>query len=75
VVLSGAAQLTLGGELEGKFFAKGDKNQPRGAGIKGGTTRRVAQGDLASIPQGTPHHVDPGDGYIVYMVIKIHGKQ
>lgn len=75
LVLSGAAQLTLGGDLEGKTFAKGDKNQPRGTGIKGGTVRRVAQGDLVSIPQGTPHHVDPGEGYIVYAVIKIHGKQ
>jgi mannose-6-phosphate isomerase-like protein (cupin superfamily) len=75
LVLSGSAQLTLGGELEGKFFAKGDKNQPRGTGIKGGITWRVAQGDLVSIPQGTPHHVDPGEGYIVYAVIKIHGKQ
>jgi mannose-6-phosphate isomerase-like protein (cupin superfamily) len=75
MVLSGSAQVTLGGELEGKFFAKGDKNQPRGTGIKGGTTWRVAQGDLVSIPQGTPHHVDPADGYIVYAVIKIHGKQ
>jgi mannose-6-phosphate isomerase-like protein (cupin superfamily) len=75
LVLSGSAQVTLGGELEGKFFAKGDKNQPRGTGIKGGTVRRVAQGDLVSIPQGTPHHVDSGEGYIVYAVIKIHGKQ
>ena len=75
LVLSGSAQLTLGGELEGKTFAKGDKNQLRGTAIKGGTVRRVSEGDLVSIPQGTPHHVDPGDGHIVYAVIKIHGKQ
>lgn len=75
VVLSGAAQVTLGGDLTDKFFQRGDKTQLRGTGIKGGTVRRVAQGDLVSIPRGTPHHVDPGEGYIVYMVIKIHGKQ
>lgn len=74
VVLSGAAQVTLGGNLEGMFFERGDKTQLRGTGIKGGTVRRVAQGDLVSIPRGTPHHVDPGEGYIVYAVIKIHSK-
>jgi mannose-6-phosphate isomerase-like protein (cupin superfamily) len=75
LVLSGAAHVTLGGELTDKFLEDGQKNELRGTGIKGGTVRQVAPGDVVSIPRGTAHHVDPRGGYIIYMVIKIPGKK
>lgn len=75
LVLSGGGELTLGGDLTNKFLEHGDKNEPRGSAIKGGTVRHVAPGDVVSIPRGTAHHVDAGEGYIIYMVIKIPGKK
>jgi len=74
VVQSGSAKLTLGGEIIDPSPERGNSGEPRGNGIKGGTSRQVSQGDMVNIPRGVAHLVDPGDGYILYTVVKIHGK-
>ncbi|MBZ5512879.1 MAG: hypothetical protein LAN70_17165 [Acidobacteriia bacterium] len=73
LVLAGEAQLTLGGKIIDEHLKDGSKVEFRGTGIKGGKVFKVKPGDVVSVPRGTPHHVEPGEGYIVYMVIKIPG--
>jgi len=74
VVLSGAATLTLGGELiDGKVY-QGDPAEVRSPNMKGGSTRTIATGDVVSVPRGTVHQVKTGVGHIHYMVIKVMGK-
>jgi mannose-6-phosphate isomerase-like protein (cupin superfamily) len=72
LVVSGEALCTLGGDIEDKTLAR--PNEYRGTRIAGGTTRRVGPGDIVSAPRGTPHQMDPGEGHIVYLVIKIAGR-
>jgi mannose-6-phosphate isomerase-like protein (cupin superfamily) len=73
VVLSGSAQLTLGGDITDKKLAR--ENEYRGTAIAGGSTRPVAAGDIISAPRGTPHQMDPGAGHILYIVIKVMGQR
>jgi quercetin dioxygenase-like cupin family protein len=73
LVLAGEAQLTLGGKIINEYLKDGSKVELRGTGIKGGTVYKVKPGDVVSVPRGTPHYFEPGEGYIVYMVIKIPG--
>lgn len=71
LVLSGDAEVTLGGEISDK--KNKTEYEIRGTTIVGGTTSRVAAGDIISIPSGTPHQMNPGTGHILYLVIKIFG--
>ncbi len=72
LIVSGSAEATLGGEItDGKSTAA---NELRGSVIKGGTTRKVAAGDMISIPAGTAHQMNPGTGQVLYIVIKITGR-
>ena len=48
-----------------------DDHDFHGNTIVGGTTKTVAEGDIVSAPHGTAHQMDPGDGHILYIVIKI----
>lgn len=73
VIMSGSAQLTLGGDITDKKSTA--PNEYRGTAIGGGTTRPVAAGDIVSAPRGTPHQMDAGDGHILYVVIKVFGGQ
>jgi quercetin dioxygenase-like cupin family protein len=75
VVLSGAATLTLGGELIGGKAHNGDPVEIRSPDMKGGTKRTIATGDVISVPRGTVHFVNPGVGHIHYMVIKVMGNR
>ncbi len=69
LIVSGSAEATLGGEItDGKSTAQ---NELRGSIIKGGTTRKVAAGDMISIPAGTAHQMNPGAGQVLYLVVKI----
>lgn len=71
LVLSGSARSTLGGRI-----VDGTRTAPReqrGTVIEGGTTRDVGPGDLVSAPRGTPHQMDPGNGHVLYVVIKVIG--
>jgi mannose-6-phosphate isomerase-like protein (cupin superfamily) len=53
-VLSGSAQLTLGGALENPREAT--PGEWRAARIVGGKTFTIIKGDLIVVPRGTPHH-------------------
>jgi mannose-6-phosphate isomerase-like protein (cupin superfamily) len=68
MVLEGSADLFLGGEvLEEKTISPG---QHRGSGLEGATRHALQPGDLAYIPEGTPHLVDARESRIVYLVVK-----
>ena len=71
VVLSGSAQLTLGGDIADKRLAR--ENEYRGTAITGGSTVSVSAGDIVSAPRGTAHQMDPGTGHVLYVVIKVMG--
>jgi len=70
LIVSGAAQVTLGGEITDKKSTA--ENEFRGSIIKGGTTSSVAAGDMISIPAGTAHQMDASQGQVLYLVIKIN---
>ncbi len=71
LVVSGSAEVTLGGDVIDKKTK--EENEYRGTTIAGGTTRKVGAGDIISIPRGTAHQMNPGSGYVLYIVIKMHG--
>lgn len=71
LILSGSAEVTLGGEVTDKKATA--ENEFRGMMIVGGTTSSVEVGDIISIPRGTAHQMNPGTGHILYLVIKIIG--
>ena len=53
-VLSGSAQLTLGGTLDNPREAT--PGEWKSAKINGGKTFTITKGDLIVVPRGTPHH-------------------
>lgn len=75
VVLSGAATLTLGGELINGKPHNNDPVEIRSPEMKGGIKQVVSAGDVISVPRGTVHFVNPGVGHIHYIVIKVMGSK
>ncbi|HSF19817.1 MAG TPA: heme-binding protein [Vicinamibacteria bacterium] len=68
-VLDGSATFVTGGKVvDGRTTAPGEI---RGAGIEGGTTRRLTKGDVIIVPQGTPHWFKEVDGVVDYYVVKV----
>ena len=70
VVQSGAATLTVGGELvDGKTTAP---NELRATSIKGGEEKKLAAGDIVTIPAKVAHQVklEPGKEF-TYFVVKV----
>jgi len=70
VVQSGAATLVYGGELvDGKTSAP---NEMRAASIAGGMEKKLAAGDVVTIPPKVPHQVklEPGKEF-TYFVVKV----
>ena len=70
VVQSGEATLVVGGELvDGKTTAP---NEMRAASIKGGTEKKIAAGDVVTIPAKVAHQVklDAGKAF-TYFVVKV----
>jgi mannose-6-phosphate isomerase-like protein (cupin superfamily) len=70
VVQSGEATLVVGGELvDGKTSAP---NEMRAASIKGGTEKKLAAGDVVTIPAKVAHLVklDAGKQF-TYFVVKV----
>jgi mannose-6-phosphate isomerase-like protein (cupin superfamily) len=70
VVESGEATLTVGGELvNGKTTAP---NEMRAPAIKGGSEKKLATGDIVTIPAKVPHQlkVDKGKEF-TYFVVKV----
>jgi mannose-6-phosphate isomerase-like protein (cupin superfamily) len=69
-VQSGEATLVVGGELvDGKTTAP---NEMRGPSIKGGTEKKLAAGDVVTIPVKTPHllKIDAGKQF-TYFYVKV----
>jgi mannose-6-phosphate isomerase-like protein (cupin superfamily) len=73
LIVGGTAEATLGGDITDKKSTA--ENEFRGTTIAGGTTRAVAAGDMISIPRGTAHQMNPGQGQVLYLVIKMMGKR
>ena len=70
VVQSGEATLVVGGELvDGKTTAA---NEMRALSIKGGSEKKLAAGDVVTIPAKVPHQVklDAGKQF-TYFVVKV----
>ena len=70
VVQSGEATLVVGGELvDGKTSTP---NEMRGPSIKGGTEKKLAAGDIVTIPAKVPHQLklDAGKQF-TYFVVKV----
>ena len=70
IVQSGEATLVVGDELiDGKTSAP---NEMRAASIKGGTEKKLAAGDVATIPAKTAHQLklDPGKEF-TYFYVKV----
>jgi mannose-6-phosphate isomerase-like protein (cupin superfamily) len=70
LVIEGKATLITGGDLIDAHA--GPNGESGGSGIRNGTTRSVAEGDLIHIPAGTPHQllIAPGTPYSA-LVIKV----
>src|SRR5664279_318851 len=70
VVQAGEATLVVGGEMvDGKTSAP---NEMRAASIKGGTEKKLAAGDVVTIPAKVAHQVklDAGKAF-TYFVVKV----
>jgi mannose-6-phosphate isomerase-like protein (cupin superfamily) len=70
VIQSGEATLIYGGDLvDGKTTAPGEMVAPA---IRGGMEKKIAAGDIVTIPVKVPHQMklDPGK-QITYFVIKV----
>lgn len=68
IVLEGSGTLTLGGKLANEKRLN-DANLS-GTGIEGGTATKLAKGDVAFAPAGTPHWFNVIDGSLV--LISLH---
>jgi mannose-6-phosphate isomerase-like protein (cupin superfamily) len=69
-VQSGEATLVVGGELvDGKTTAP---DEMRAASIKGGTEKKLAAGDVATIPAKVAHQVKlDADKAFTYFIVKV----
>ena len=68
-VMDGAATFTTGGVIvEGKTTAPGEV---RGTSIRDGESRRIAKGDVLTIPNGIPHWFSGVEGSVTYLVVKV----
>jgi mannose-6-phosphate isomerase-like protein (cupin superfamily) len=70
VIESGEAILVTGGKL--LHPANASPVELRGTGLDGGTERRLAAGDVLTIPAGMPHQVKVAPGKaVLYLAIKV----
>ena len=67
-IMEGAATFVTGGSIVGAETAS--PGQIRGSGIQGGTTHKLAAGDVIVIPKGTPHWFKDVPKLVVYYVVK-----
>ncbi|MFZ4380986.1 MAG: cupin domain-containing protein [Sandarakinorhabdus sp.] len=68
-VVSGAGQFVTGGTLEGTRDV--DAANQSGTGIAGGSSRRVATGDIMAVPAGVPHWIPSVEGRLVLISLKV----
>jgi quercetin dioxygenase-like cupin family protein len=68
-VLDGAATVVTGGRaIEARLTAPGER---RGSSIDGGTTQRLAKGDVFVVPNGVPHRFTEVQAPFLYYVVKV----
>ena len=68
-VLDGTATLVTGGTaVDAKVTAADER---RGASISGGTTRKLAKGDVIVVPRGTAHQFTEVQAPFLYYVVKV----
>lgn len=68
-VLHGKATLVTGGTvLEGQTI---EPDEIRGAGLQGGDTRHLAEGDVVVVPSGVPHWFQQASAPFDYYVVKV----
>jgi glc operon protein GlcG len=68
-VIDGSATFVTGGTaLDPKTVAP---DEIRGSAIQGGETRRIAKGDVITVPAGTPHWFKEVKGPINYYTVKV----
>ena len=68
-VLHGKATLVTGGTvLEGQTI---EPDEIRGAGLQGGDTRHLAEGDVVVVPSGVPHWFQQASAPFNYYVVKV----
>ncbi|MBI4470264.1 MAG: heme-binding protein [Acidobacteria bacterium] len=68
-VLSGTATLVTGGSVVDARTTAPD--EVRGSAIRGGDSRRIREGDVITVPQGTPHWFQEFRGPLTYYVVKV----
>lgn len=73
-MLEGAGTLVTGGTLRKPATPRqstlGDWTDMGSDGIEGGTSRRVAKGDVVIIPGGVPHGWASTEGDITYLIVR-----
>ena len=68
-VVEGTATFVTGGEVvDGKTTAP---DEIRGESIKGGTTRKLAKGDVIVVPNNTAHQFVEVNPPFLYLVVKV----
>jgi glc operon protein GlcG len=68
-VVEGTATFVTGGEVvDGKTTAP---DEIRGEGIKGGTSRKLAKGDVIVVPNNMPHQFTEVNAPFLYLVVKV----
>ena len=68
-VLDGTATIVTGGTSTDA--ATTAPHERRGASITGGTTKRLAKGDVIVVPHGTAHQFTEVQGLFLYYVVKV----
>jgi mannose-6-phosphate isomerase-like protein (cupin superfamily) len=68
-VIDGGGTLVTGGKLVNEKRANAENLN--GTAIEGGTTRRIAKGDFAIVPENTPHWFSQIDGVLVLMSLHV----
>jgi glc operon protein GlcG len=70
-VLDGSASFVTGGELVEPRNVSADEVRARE--LRGGEERRIAKGDVITIPRGVPHWFRKVDAPFTYYVVKTRG--
>jgi mannose-6-phosphate isomerase-like protein (cupin superfamily) len=68
-VIDGGGTLITGGTVVGE--KRTNATNLSGTAIDAGTTRTIAKGDFAIIPEGTPHQFKPAGGALVLMTLHL----
>ena len=80
-ILEGGGDFATGGTLidPQPMLTNGKPTNPasigpsdKGSGIKGGSSRHVAAGDVVMLPPDVPHGFTKLDGHVTYMVVRVN---